>query len=77
MVVDYPQSERESEWLGAAAAGGPLLVYLAGRDFTAWARHCIRQSDRVIFAADAQAGPVGASGWAIDCANSIAPPIWS
>jgi NTE family protein len=60
-VVDYPQSEREAEWLGAAAAGGPLLVYLAGRDFPAWGRHCIRQSDRVIFAADAQAGTVSCS----------------
>ena len=70
-VVDYPQSEREAEWLGPAAARGQLLVYLAGRDFPAWARHCIRQSDRVIFAADAQAGPVGASEWAINCAAEL------
>ena len=70
-VVDYLQSEREAEWLGAAAAGGPLLVYLAGRDLPAWGRHCIRQSDRVIFAADAQAGTVGSSEWAIDCAAAL------
>ena len=70
-VVDYPQSEREAEWLGTATARGQILVYLAGPDFPAWARHCIRQSDRVIFAADAQAGPVGASEWAIDCAAEL------
>jgi len=70
-VVDYPQSEREAEWLGTATARGQILVYLAGRDSPAWARHCIRQSDRVIFAADAQAGPVGASEWAIDCAAEL------
>lgn len=70
-IVDHLQSEREAEWLGAAAAGGPLLVYLAGLGFPAWGRHCIRQSDRVIFAADAQAGTVSASEWAIDCAAEL------
>jgi NTE family protein len=70
-VVDCPEGERESEWLGAVAARRQLLVYVAGRDFPAWGRHCIRQSDRVVFVTNAEAGQAGARGWAIDCAAEL------
>lgn len=36
----------------ASAAAQPLILYFAGEDFDSWARRSIRQSDRVVFAAE-------------------------
>lgn len=70
-IVDYPEGRREAEWLRSADPGRRLLIYIARPDLPAWGRHCIRQSDRVVFVINAEAGTVGANGWAIDCAADL------
>jgi NTE family protein len=70
-VIDYSKDERESDWLRLAAQRQQLVVYSAGRHSSAWERHCIRQSDRVVFVANAGSGSVGAKDWAIDCAAEL------
>jgi NTE family protein len=70
-VADNPESEPQPDWLGSTSARRRLLIYIAGRDLPSWARRCIRQSDRVVFVANAAAGPVSARVWAIDYAATL------
>jgi len=70
-VVDNPESERTSQAVKSTAAARPLVIYVAGRDSQGWARRCLRQSDRVVFVANAAASTVGASQWAIDYASAL------
>jgi hypothetical protein len=56
-IVDQDQIGGSMEFGGTVdrpfAGANRARLCIGGRDFPAWARHCIRQSDRVIFAADA------------------------
>jgi NTE family protein len=70
-VADNPESEPQPDWLSSTSALRRLLIYIAGRDLPSWARRCIRQSDRVVFVANAAAGPVSARLWTIDYAAAL------
>ena len=54
-ALDAPEV---TSWLNQLEQGAPLVVYLGGRESSAWARKAIRQSDMVVFACrgDASAG---------------------
>lgn len=54
-ALDAPEV---ADWLNKLEQTAPLVVYLGGRDDSAWARKAIRQADMVVFACrgDAPAG---------------------
>ena len=52
-----PESSRVAAWLNEMETQHRFVVYDAGTDNGAWAERCIRQSDRVLLVADADADP--------------------
>jgi NTE family protein len=52
-------ADEEDRWRHAAAPGVRPVAYIAQDCDSAWARHCIRNADRVIFVASADAGVCG------------------
>jgi NTE family protein len=68
VTIAAAAAEREPDIL---AAGGDLVLYLADAQFTAWTHHAIRQADRVVFVANAQAGPLTSPSSAIAYAAEL------
>jgi NTE family protein len=57
--ITFAAADEEDRWRHAAANDSRLFAYIADNHHSAWARHCIRQADRVIFVANADTGVVG------------------
>jgi NTE family protein len=73
VMIDVTQRDTESERLAAAAqSSDSIVVYMADPANVSWTRHCIRQADRVIFAATAAGkGFAAAQRDAIDYAQKL------
>jgi NTE family protein len=50
---------QEDRWDHGGAIAGQKVVYMANNHYSAWARRCIDQADRVIFVANVDSGAVG------------------
>jgi NTE family protein len=48
-----------TDWLNELEQTAPLVVYLGGRDVSAWTRKAIRQADMVVFVCRGDAPPAG------------------
>jgi len=57
--ITLSSADEEDRWRHVAALERRLLAYIAEDHHSAWARHCIRQADQVIFIARADRGVVG------------------
>jgi len=57
--ITLSAAEEEDQWRHADPLDRRLFAYVARDHNSAWARHCIRQADRVIFLAQADIGVVG------------------
>jgi len=53
-TLDTPEV---ADWLNKLEHAAPLVVYLGGREASAWARKAIRQADMVVFACRGDAPP--------------------
>ena len=57
--ITLSATEEEDQWRHTDPLDRRLFAYIADDHNSAWARHCIRQADRVIFLAHADIGVVG------------------
>jgi CRP-like cAMP-binding protein len=68
-AITISNGEEEYQWRHSAEQHEHFITYISESHDTAWARHCIRQAERVVFIADADAGITGTE--AIAFANHL------
>ncbi|MGH9775261.1 MAG: patatin-like phospholipase family protein [Candidatus Acidiferrales bacterium] len=71
VMIRRPGVEIEEAQLRPSQGGPQLVVYIAAGAFNAWTRHAIRQSDRVIFVANAEFNPPVGSNEAVAYATEL------